>query len=325
MKKIFIGIDISSRTLDICVKSDGKVQYFNIENEPKAIRVFFKGYTKGSTAVAMENTGRYNWNLLEVLSVMNLQVYVLSPLHLKKSMGLSRGKNDKVDSLRICNHIEKNHRESILWKPSSMAVRKLKVLLRERSSRVAIKAGLAKQRHDYRLMKNLGLDKELLKLNQKLVSELEAQIQKIEKAIEKNIKEDAELNQKAMLVRSVPGVGKIVCWTMIAKTEGFTTITDPRKMACYSGVVPFEFQSGTSMKFRPRVSVFADKAIKSLLHLAAMSAIRLDNELRRYYRRKVEQGKNKMSVINAIRNKIIHRIFAVIKNQTMYKNDLVLS
>ena len=108
MKKIFIGIDISSRTLDICVKSDGKVQYFNIENEPKAIRVFFKGYTKGSTAVAMENTGRYNWNLLEVLSVMNLQVYVLSPLHLKKSMGLSRGKNDKVDSLRICNHIEKN-------------------------------------------------------------------------------------------------------------------------------------------------------------------------------------------------------------------------
>lgn len=325
MKKIFIGIDISSRTLDICVKVDGNVQYFNIENEPKAIRLFFKGYTKESTAVAMENTGRYNWGLFEVLSVMDLQVYVLSPLHLKKSMGLSRGKNDEVDSLRICNHIEKNYQESILWKPSSIAVRKLKILLTERSFRVAAKTGLVKQQYDYRLMKNLGLEKELLKLNQKLISELQAQIEKIEKAIEKTIKEDTELNRKAMLVRSVPGVGKIVCWTMIAKTEGFTTITDPRKMACYSGVAPFEFQSGTSIKFRPRVSVFADKAIKSLLHLAAMSAIRLDNELRTYYRRKIDQGKNKMSVLNAIRNKIIHRIFAVIKNQTMYKNDLVLS
>ena len=112
---------------------------------------------------------------------------------------------------------------------------------------------------------------------------------------------------------------------MIAKTEGFTAINDPRKMACYCGVVPFDHQSGTSIRHRPRVSVFADKTMKSLLHLAAMSAIRLNNDLGKYYKRKVEQGKNKMSVINAVRNKIIHRIFAVIKNQTMYKNDLVLS
>ena len=71
--------------------------------------------------------------------------------------------------------------------------------------------------------------------------------------------------------------------------------------------------------------MFADREMKSLLHLAAMSAIRLNNELRTYYRRKVGEGKNKMSVLNAVRNKIVHRIFAVVKNQTMYKNDLVLS
>jgi len=325
MKKIFIGIDISSKTLDICVKIEDKIEYFCIQNEPKSIRLFFKKYVRETATVAMENTGRYNWNLFEVLSKMDLQVYVLSPLHLKKSLGLSRGKNDKVDALRICNYIEKNQKESIAWKPSSATVCKLKILLAERSSRVGMKAGLAKQQHDYKLMKNLGLDKELLKLNQKLIEAIEVQIKKIEEAIEKNINEDSELNRKAKLIRSVPGVGKIVCWTMIAKTEGFTTITDPRKMACYSGVAPFEQQSGTSLRFRPKVSIFADKGIKSLLHLAAMSAIRLNNELRAYYQRKVEQGKNKMSVLNAVRNKIIHRIFAVIKNQIMYKNDLVLS
>ena len=174
-------------------------------------------------------------------------------------------------------------------------------------------------------MKSLGVDRELLKLNKKLIEAIDMQIRKIESDIERSIMEDDELREKTELIRSVPGVGKVVSWMMIAKTDGFTSISDPRKMACHCGVVPFDHQSGTSMRFRPRVSVFADKKMKSLLHLAAMSAIRLNNELRIYYQRKVGDGKNKMSVLNAVRNKIIHRIFAVVKNQTTYKNDLVLS
>lgn len=325
MKKIFIGIDISSKTLDICLKIGSSVQYFTIQNELKAIRAFFKKYTVNGSVVAMENTGRYNWTLFEVLATLDLSVYVLSPLHLKKSLGLSRGKNDKVDSLRICSYIEKNQQESTLWSPSSISIQKLKILLTERESRVKMKGQLARQQHDYKLMKSLEIDKELLKLNKKLIEAINTQLKKIESDIEKSITEDCELKKIAELIRSVPGVGKVVCWMMIAKTEGFTTITDPRKMACYCGVVPFEHQSGTSIRYKSRVSVFADKGMKTLLHLAAMSAIRLNNELRVYYRRKVEDGKNKMSVLNAVRNKIIHRIFAVIKNQTMYKNDLVLS
>jgi Transposase and inactivated derivatives len=325
MKKIFIGIDISSKTLDICVKIDGKVQYFNIQNEIKAIRSLFKKYASVETVVAMENTGRYNWNLLEVLACMNLSVYVLSPMHLKKSLGLTRGKNDKVDSLRICSFIERNQQESRPWKPSSMPIKKLKVLLAERASRIRMKGQLARQQHDYKLMKSLGMDKELLRLNKKLIEAIDVQIKKIEADIEKNIMADGTLKEKTELIRSVPGVGKVVSWMMIAKTEAFTSISEPRKMACYCGVVPFDHQSGTSLRYRPRVSVFADKPMKSLLHLAAMSAIRLKNDLSIYYKRKVQDGKNKMSVLNAVRNKIIHRIFAVIKNQTIYKNDLVLS
>ena len=56
-----------------------------------------------------------------------------------------------------------------------------------------------------------------------------------------------------------------------------------------------------------------------------MSAIRLNNDLRKYYLRKTEEGKNKMSVLNAVRNKIIHRVYAVIKNQRQYQNHLILS
>jgi len=69
----------------------------------------------------------------------------------------------------------------------------------------------------------------------------------------------------------------------------------------------------------------ADQALKTVLQMAAMRAVRLDNELKEYYQRKVEEGKNKMSVLNAVRNKLIHIAMALIKNKTYYKNRLELS
>ena len=112
----------------------------------------------------MENTGRYNWNLLEALESFSFKVYVISALDIKKSIGLVRGKNDKIDSLRICNFIEKNHNEITQWKPCPASIKKIKVLLTERALRIKIKKQLIVQQHDYKLMKNMGLEKELKNL-----------------------------------------------------------------------------------------------------------------------------------------------------------------
>ncbi len=105
----------------------------------------------------------------------------------------------------------------------------------------------------------------------------------------------------------------------------FKTINNPRKLACYAGVAPFKNTSGTSIFTKSKVSNLADKSLKKLLHLGAMSAIRLNNGLAIYYKRKVKEGKNKMLVLNAARNKIIHLIFALIKNQSFYQNRLLMS
>lgn len=319
-----IGIDVSSATLDIYVS--GKVgKSIVIKNKEATIRKFFNAYKKECLIIGMENTGRYNWALYAVLKDFHHKIYVLSPLHLKKSMGLVRGKTDKIDAMRIACFISKNYADLPQWKPSSPAVLKLKILLTERNSRVKSKRQLLKQQHDYAKMEHVGLDRSLQRLNREQLNLTCRQLAEIEREIELLIKTDERMELQAKLIRSVPGVGKVLSWMILAKTESFTTITEPRKMACYSGVVPFAYQSGTSVRGKNRVSSYADKAIKSILHLAAMSAIRLKNDLREYYQRKVGEGKNKMSALNAVRNKIIHRIFAVIKNQTMYKNGLVLS
>jgi transposase len=318
------GIDVSNTTLDICVINNDKQQSFIIDNDVKAICKFFSAYPQ-NLIIGMENTGRYNWALYEALKETTYKVFVISPLHLKKSMGLVREKNDKMDAVRIAAFIKKNHAELPRWKPSSPAIQKLKILLTERSSRVKARTALLKQQHDYAKMKHLAMDKYLTELSGQQLVVLDQQITMLEKDIQALIKADEQLHSQSRLIRSIPGVGKVLCWMMLAKTEGFQVINEPRKMACYSGVVPFASRSGTSLKGKYRVSSYADKAIKATLHLAAMSAIRLKNDLREYYMRKVAEGKNKMSVLNAVRNKIIHRIFAVIKNQLPYHNLLLLS
>ena len=62
----------------------------------------------------------------------------------------------------------------------------------------------------------------------------------------------------------------------------------------------------------------ANASLKTKLHLCVMVAIQHDPELKTYYERKVKEVKNKMLVINAVRNKLVHRITAVVKRQTPF-------
>lgn len=324
MEKVIIGIDISKLTLDVFVKKDSKTEHCQIQNNNKAIKKFFKSfYNDKNTIVAMENTGRYNYELYEVLSNMNILVYVINPLHLKKSMGLLRGKNDRIDSQRICLFIEKNYMDLIPWTAKSLDIQKLSLLNSERRHRVKIKSGLLKQMKDLNFLNHI--DKESIKLNKQLILVLDKQIKAIEKKILGLIESNIELKDQYERIQTVPGVGKVLAAMFIIKTNGFTEIKSARKLACYSGVVPFEHRSGSSIFYKPRVSTMADKELKKILHLAALSSIRLKNDLAIYFQRKVLEGKNKMLVLNAIRNKIIHRVYALIKNKSVYENNLQLS
>lgn len=325
MEKVFIGIDISKLTLDVFVKNCSTTQHHQIENSSKAIKKFFKSFSNdANTLVGMENTGRYNFELYEILNSMSMLVFVINPLHLKKSIGLLRGKNDKLDSERICVFLEKNYMDLQPWIPKSLDIQKITLLNTERRHRVKMRAGLLKQMKDLSFLKN-QTDKEMIKLNKQLILLLDKQIKTIEKKMMQIIESNIELKDQYERIQTVPGVGKVLATMLIVKTNGFTEILSARKMACYSGVVPFDHRSGSSVYYKPRVSTMADKELKKILHLAALSSIRLKNDLALYFQRKVLEGKNKMSVLNAIRNKIIHRVYALIKNNSVYENNLQMS
>lgn len=150
---------------------------------------------------------------------------------------------------------------------------------------------------------------------------LKQDLAKVEKQIDALIAADEELNRLFTLVTSVEGIGKVTAVQILLTTNEFKACFTAKKYACYAGVAPFPYRSGSSIKGKNRVSPLANKSVKTLLHLAALAAIKSKGELQDYFLRKVAEGKNKMAVINAVRNKLISRIFAVVKQNRKYEKN----
>lgn len=322
----FLGIDISKRTFNAALTLDGKnFHEALVENKTTEIQSFFqllkKQFSLNQLIVCMEHTGIYCLPLLDFLVKNQIKVCVEPALQIKKSQGISRGKTDPVDAKRIAVYALKNQEELKFWIPQRDCIQKLNALLVLRERMVKMKVQLQVPIHECAEFITPSIQKEMTKNCKKSISALESDIEMIDKKMEELIKTDEQLSHQYKLITSIPGVGKITALNVIVSTGEFLRIQNAKKFACYAGVAPFEYSSGTSIRGKTRVSKLANMKLKKLLHLAAMSAIQYCDELRMFYKRKVDSGKNKMSVINAVRNKLISRIFSCIKNNHMYQKD----
>jgi len=132
------------------------------------------------------------------------------------------------------------------------------------------------------------------------------------------VNEDDNLKLLFKLITSVVGIGFVTAINLLIHTNGFTVMNDTRKLACYCGVAPFEYSSGSSIRGRTKVHYMANKKLKCNLHMASLSAVKLDADLKAYYERKVAEGKSKLSVLNAVKNKLLARVVAVVNKRQEY-------
>ena len=322
MKKIqIIGIDVSKAKLDVFIHSIR--HHFTVQNDAqgfaKLLEVIFT-LTKckqQDLLFCFENTGKYS-KMLSVFFNSQEILFVMAPaLEIKKSLGITRCKNDKIDSRRIALYAyEKQDRLSPTVLPGEkIDMIKSLLSLREKliKHRTAYKNGISDLKDCYKegetlLIKDIQL---------RLISGVEEEILKVEKAIFYIIQMDPLMLKNFNLVTSVKGIGKILGMCLIAFTDNFTSFVDARSFACFSGIAPFANSSGQVVG-KSKVHPYANKQLKSLLSMAAMAVIQVKGEYREYYQKRLEMGKNKMSSLNIIRNKIIFRAFAVIKRGTPY-------
>jgi len=326
--RYFLGVDIAKDTFQAALTVDG-VNFLDqeVENSPKAIRLYFQSIKRklnfpfDNLTVCMEHTGIYSCPLLNFLLQGNIKVCMEPALQIKRSQGMIRGKSDRVDARRIAQYAFKNSSELRLWKPLRTALQKVKALLSVRERLIKTKTQIEVPLNESGEFIDLQIQKMVKKNCSATVKAIKKDIVKIESEIDQLVKEDPSLQHQVKLATSVPGIGKITSLNIILSTNEFTRINEVKKFACYAGVAPFEHSSGSSVRGKTRVSKMANMRLKKLLHMAAMTSIQYNEEMRIFYQRKVAEGKNKMSVINAVRNKLISRVFACIKNQRLYQKD----
>lgn len=324
----FIGIDVSKNELDFAVQQ-GKCFLFHREvaNEPGAINTFLKelgkvsGFKLSNALFCMEHTGIYNNHLLSCLYKKKASVCLESATQIKNSLGNIRGKNDKMDAIRIAGYAYDNRHKLRLWQPKREIIQQLAHLSATRLRLITVKKQLKVPIKEHAVFSTKKTERQNLHICSHSLKAIEADIARADKAIEQLIANDEELTRIFRLVTSVSGIGKVTAVQVIIATNEFKDINNPKKFACYSGVAPFTDDSGKIIK-KARVSHMANKKIKTLLHLSAIVAIQYNADLKRFYERKVTyEKKNKMSVINAVRNKLILRIFACVNQNRPYEKN----
>ena len=321
-----LGIDVSKESIDACLirTSDGQVLESKFHNNLSGFR-HLKRWCKeqhcecdSTTLCCMEHTGLYTRLLVHYLLSRDVHVWLESSLQIKRSQGLVRGKSDKIDAQRIARYAHLYQGQAKIMQLGILTLEKLKDL---QANRRRLLKAMQSLRTSVQELKPFdpAFGKVLEQTNREAIRGLEKSLDKVDEQILSYINDDQELKQKYDLMLTVKGVGKVLAAMLLVYTHGFNRLADSRKLACYSGVAPFVYQSGTSIRGKTGVSKFANNDLKRVLHMAAVSSVQHNSELHQYYKRKVKEGKNKMSVINAVRNKLLHRIVAVVKRGTPYE------
>jgi transposase len=323
----FVGIDISKVTLDVAVmKGDLLVLTKKITNSVAGIKEFlgllrsdFRS-TRGNTIFCAEHMGIYGKFLMEVFWQAKARICFETPLQIWLSLGIQRGKSDVLDSIRIADYARKNAPILKFWSPPRLCIEKLKKLR-------SIRKKLLKMRAMFQSTKTVesyfltGADKkDVWKYTQASFEAVKSDVKVIEKEMQTIVYKDQRLQELVGLITSVPQVGNVIAIEIIILTNEFKDISCPKKFSSLCGIAPFAKTSGTSVNKKPRISSIGNRDMKKMLHLAAIQSAKPGKStFKTYYARKVREGKNKMSVLNAVRNKLVRVIFACVRDKRAYE------
>ena len=328
----FLGIDVSKEWFDISLMT-----VVNFQKQPMITERFdnnleglgvLKKWLKihhvkfnNDTLLVIENTGIYHRLLWKFFGENEIPIHIGNAAHIKKSFGIVRGKNDKIDSQRLCSYAYKNNDElkaSAALNPEFLKLRDLM------TSRTRLKSQFNANKTYLKELKNIN-DKATQKMMDKVyktaMDGLKESIVGIEEQIASVIKSDPSINNNYNLLISVPGIGPVIATYILCCTNNFANKVNGKQLACYAGLAPFSESSGKSIRGRNKVHKMANKELKALLHMGALSTIKNYPEFRDYFDRKINEGKHANCVLNAISNKIVLRAAAVVNNQKMYVDN----
>lgn len=340
MKKLFVGIDFSKEKIDVAIIfAEGLTETsMRVSNEFKNSVSGYKQLVKwvenssNGTEPSLwlfcgENTGDYSKPLCNFLYGRGFDMWLENAKSIKDASGIRRLKSDRADANMIAEYAMRNYDKAIMYEPLSESLSQLRELFLYRQMVVRHRCSFQVRRGEKRLnMEKSPVKTMISQSGRHIVTELNKEIEKIDKRIAELIDSDDELAQVFNIVTSIPGIGTQNAVCLMVYTDNFRRFNfDSRKIACYYGIAPFGRDSGTSVHTDPHVHYMANRQIKAMLSQAALSAARFNPVIASYYSRLIAKGKKRQIVLNNVKNKLVHIVTAMVRNKQLFDKDYKIS
>jgi len=301
----FIGIDVAKETFDLCILPEGTLQHR--ENNPKGIHQTVETLLAlNPTLIVMEATGGYETLLAAELQAAHLPVAIVNPRRVR-DFAKARGrmaKTDRIDA-RILAEFAATLRPSVQGILDSQS-RNMKALVARRRQLIEIRVAEANRMEH-------ASEKAVSQSLQRVLKTLDREIRKIERQIRDQLAQMPELQSKAQLLQSIPGIAETTATMLVTEVPELGRL-NRRQIAMLMGVAPINRDSGTFKG--KRMTGGGRKEVRTRLFMPTLVAIQHNPVIRVFYERLLKAGKTKMVAIIASMRKLL-----VILNSLVAKNQ----
>jgi len=318
MQTFHLGIDVAKAKLDCALRlPTGKYRTKVVENNLKGFKALIEWLSnQGATTahVCLEATGVYGEDVAEVLAASGMNVSMVNPAQIKAfgASRLVRTKTDKVDARLIAAFCAE--RSPAPWQaptPSEQALRAmvlrldaLQTMRTQESNRLAVAREAVKP----------GIVEH--------IEWLDKQIDALIEAIREHLDNDPGLKDKQALLDSIPGLGERTIAVLLAFYANFERFGNARQAVAFAGLDPRQYESGTSVKGKPRLSKIGHAFLRKALYMPAMVALYKTAWGKRFRARLAASGKPPKLIIGAMMRKLVHVVFGVLKSGKMFNPAL---
>ena len=322
--KAVVGIDVGSESMSVAVmysveqKEKQEQKFGNNSDGFEELHQWLRGnkVRADQSVIVMEATGVYGEGLCYYLCSRRYTIAVEPPLKVKRAFQHSAHKNDTVDARQIAEYGHRFYDELQFWSPPDVVLEQVRELLSAREQFTVQK--IANTNALTSLQRKIITSVTAQEAYKQTIERLEQNITAIDKEIKRLMKENDSFHTMIKRLSSTPGIGILLAANLIVATQGFTRSRNPKEIASFAGVSPIEHTSGTSVYRKARSRQFGPHRLRKLLYLAAMSVATHNEEFRKYYLRKVAEGKPKRLVLNNVANKLLKIVCALIKTESEY-------
>lgn len=303
---INVGVDVGKQFLDVCIYE--KALHWQEKNNAQGIKCLLRRLAHYQVErLVMEATGRYEFNLAQAAYEKGIAVCIVKPLSVRRYAGAvdQLAKTDKIDAALIAEF-------AALVQPRATPQKSRNL--------IAIKDLIARRRQLMGLrtqeLNRISIMGKAFEVScKRIIRTLDAEIARMEKRLADHVQDQAEWTDKHTLLKTAPGVGDTLVYTLLADLPELGTLNN-KEVAALVGVAPINRDSG---KLRGKRRIRGGRAsVRTVLYMATLSATQCNPVIKGYYKKLVAQGKHKKVAITACMRKFITMLNAMLRDECVW-------